>query len=305
MNVVECAGVGKRYGNIWALRDCTLAIPEGRVAALVGPNGAGKTTLLHLVVGLSAPDEGRIAVLDGAVPGSFHARAGTAFVAQDAPLYKSLSVADMLHLTRNMNERWDHGRAVGRLDALGIPRAARVGSLSGGQQAQLALSLALARDPTLLVLDEPLATLDPVARHDFMATVMAAVVDDGLSVVLSSHVLAELDRVADYLVMLTGGQVQVAGDVEALVSGHALLVGPAEATDALAQQLPVVQVLRSQSQAQVMVRANFDRTTVPTGWEARRVGLEELAMAYLRTPGASALPGPADFQRDDGRELSA
>jgi ABC-2 type transport system ATP-binding protein len=304
MNVIECAGLAKRYGSVWALRECTLAIPEGQVVALVGPNGAGKTTLLHLVVGLGAPSAGRIAVV-GAPPGSAAALRAVAFVAQDAPLYKNLPVGDMLHLTYCMNGRWDQRRALARLDDLGIPRHRRVGELSGGQQAQLALSLALARGPRLLVLDEPLATLDPVARHDFMATVMTAVADEGLSVVLSSHVLAELSRVADYLVVLAQGRVQLAGTVEDLLSEHAVLMGPAAQADDLVSQLPVVRVMRSDFQALVMVRADPERATVPPGWEAHRVGLEELAMAYLRAPDASALPGPAASHRRLGRGLSA
>ena len=206
MNVIESSGLGKRYGSTWALRDCTLAIPDGHVAALVGPNGAGKTTLLNLAVGLAAPTAGTVTVLGGMPAGSPAALDGIAFVAQDTPLYKNLSAADMLHLTRNLNRRFDRGYAEARLGELGIPLERKAGKLSGGQQAQLALTLALARRPRLLVLDEPMAMLDPLARHDFMATVMTAIADDGVSVVLSSHVLAELERVADYLVLMSRGQ---------------------------------------------------------------------------------------------------
>ena len=220
MNVVEASGLGKRYGGTWALRECTLAIPDGHVAALVGPNGAGKTTLLNLAVGLATPSAGRVTVLGGRAPGSLVALDGIAFVAQDAPLYKNLSVADMLHVTRNLNHRFDQGYAEARLAELGIPLNRKAGRLSGGQQAQLALSLALARRPRLLVLDEPLANLDPVARHDFMATVMAAVAADGVSVLLSTHVLAELERVADYLILLSQGQVQLAGKAGDLLASH-------------------------------------------------------------------------------------
>src|SRR6266567_1821256 len=220
MNVIEASALGKRYGSTWALRQCTLAIPGGHVAALVGPNGAGKTTLLNLAVGLTDPTAGTVAVLDGRRAGSPAALDWIAFVAQDAPLYKNLSVADMLHLTRNLNRRWDQQRAEARLKELGIPLNRKVGKLSSGQQAQLALTLALARRPRLLVLDEPLGSLDPLARHDFMASVMAAVAEDGLSVVLSSHVIADLERVADYLIVLSRGQVQVAGEVEGLLACH-------------------------------------------------------------------------------------
>jgi ABC-2 type transport system ATP-binding protein len=211
MNVIEANGLGKRYHQTWALHDCSLAIPAGHVAALVGPNGAGKTTLLNLAVGLATPTAGVVTVLGGVPAGSPAALDGIAFVAQDMPLYKPLSVADMLHLTRNLNRHFDRRYALARLGELGIPLKRKAGKLSGGQQAQLALTLALARRPRLLVLDEPLANLDPLARHDFMATVMATVAEHGMSVVLSSHVLAELERVADYLILVSGGRVQVAG----------------------------------------------------------------------------------------------
>jgi ABC-2 type transport system ATP-binding protein len=220
MNVVEASGLGKRYGGTWALRECTLAIPAGRVAALVGPNGAGKSTLLNLAVGLTAPSAGEVTVLGGHPAGSPAALDGIAFVAQDTPLYKNLSVADMIYVTRNLNRRFDQPYAKARLAELGIPLRRKAGKLSGGQQAQLALTLALARRPRLLILDEPVAMLDPVARHDFMATVLAAVAADGVSVLLSSHVLTELQRVAGYLVLLSWGRVRLAGEVGDLLATH-------------------------------------------------------------------------------------
>jgi ABC-2 type transport system ATP-binding protein len=290
MNVIETSGLGKRYGRTWALKDAALTIPAGYVVALVGPNGAGKTTLLHMSVGLTMPTAGQVTVLDSEPAGSPAALDQIAFVAQDAPLYKNLSVTDMLHLTRNLNRRWDQQRAETRLTELNIPLDRKVGKLSGGQQAQLALTLALARRPRLLVLDEPLASLDPLARHDFMASVMAAVAEDGLSVVLSSHVIADLERVADYLIVLSRGQVQVAGEVEELLAEHSMLTGPAAAADDIAERLAVVYARRAGTQAHLLVRGQ--RAAVPTGWEAHPVGLEELVLAYLREPGAAALPGP-------------
>jgi ABC-2 type transport system ATP-binding protein len=220
MNAIETCALGKRYRGKWALRDCTLAIPGGHIVALVGPNGAGKTTLLTMAVGLTRPTQGTVAVVGGEPAGSPRALDGIAFVAQDAPLYRNLPVADMLHLARNLNRRWDQGRALDRLGTLQIPLRQRVGDLSGGQKAQLALTIALARRPELLVLDEPLASLDPVAREDFLAAVVGAADSDGVSVVLSSHVLAELERVATYLVVLARGQVQVAGTVAELLASH-------------------------------------------------------------------------------------
>jgi ABC-2 type transport system ATP-binding protein len=292
MNIIETTGLGKRYGSTWALRECTLAIPAGHVAALVGPNGAGKTTLLNLAVGLVAPTAGIVTVLGDRSAGSPAALDGIAFVAQDTPVYKNLSAADMLHLTRNLNRRWDQGYAQARLAELGIPLNRKAGRLSGGQQAQLALTLALARRPRLLVLDEPLASLDPLARHDFMAAVMAAVAEDGVSVVLSSHVLAELERVADYLILLSGGRVQVAGEVDDLLASHRMLTGPAAEADYYAGRVRVVHARRAEAQAHLLVRTNGSTEPVPPGWEAHPVGLEELVLAYLRQPGAAALPGP-------------
>ena len=291
MNVIEASGLGKRYGGTWALRECSLAIPAGHVAALVGPNGAGKTTLLNLAVGLAAPSAGGVTVLGGLPAGSPGALDGIAFVAQDTPVYRNLSVADMLHLTRSLNRRFDQSYARARLNELGIPLKRKAGRLSGGQQAQLALTLALARRPRLLVLDEPVAMLDPIARHDFMATVLAAMADDGVSVVLSSHVLAELDRVADYLILLSRGRVQMAGEVNDLLAGHRVLTGPAAEAGKFAER-PVVHASRAETQAHLLIRAAAD-DPVPPGWEAHPVSLEELVLAYLRQPGAAAFPGPA------------
>ncbi len=302
MNVVEASGLGKRYGSSWALRECTLAVPAGHVTALLGPNGAGKTTLLNIAVGLTAPSGGTVTVLGGQPPGSPAALDGIAFVAQDTPLYKNLSAADMLHLTRNLTRRFDQPYAETRLADLGIPLKRKAGRLSGGQQAQLALTLALARRPKLLVLDEPVAMLDPVARHDFMAIVLMAAAEDGVSVLLSSHVLAELERVASYLILLSRGRMQVAGEVEDLLAAHRLLTGPAAEADRYGQQ-PVVHTRRGGAQAHLLVRTSAD-DPVPPGWEAHRVGLEELALAYLREPGAMALPGPASARDTQPSEVT-
>jgi ABC-2 type transport system ATP-binding protein len=220
MNVIECTELGKRYRRTWALRNCTLSIPAGHVVALVGPNGAGKTTLLNMAVGLATATTGAVTVLDGLAAGSPDALDRIAFVAQDAPLYKNLPTDAMLQLARNLNRRWDDQRARRRLADLGIPLKKKVGQLSGGQKAQLALTIAIARRPDLLVLDEPLAALDPLARHDFMRSVMETVAADGISVVLSSHVVAELERVASYLIVLSFGQVTVSGKVDELVAAH-------------------------------------------------------------------------------------
>ncbi len=291
INVIEASGLGKRYGRTWALRECALAVPAGHVTALIGPNGAGKTTLLNLAAGLASPSAGTVSVLGGLAAGSQAALDGIAFVAQDTPVYKNLSAADMLHLTATLNRRFDKPYARARLAELGIPLDRKAGKLSGGQRAQLALTVALARLPKLLILDEPVSMLDPIARHDFMANVMTAAAADGVSVVLSSHVLADLERVADYLILLSRGQVQVAGQVDDVLASHRMLTGPAAEADTYTER-PVVHARRGAAQAHLLVRATAV-DPVPPGWEAHPVGLEELALAYLREPGAAALPGPA------------
>ncbi len=294
MNVLETRALGKRYRASWALTDCTTAIPEGHLAALVGPNGAGKTTLLNISVGLTTPTTGEVSVLGGLPAGSAAALDGIAYVAQDMPLYRHLSVADMLHLARNLNRAFDTAYARSRLTDLAIPIERKTGRLSGGQRAQLALTLALARHPRLLVLDEPTAPLDPVARHDFMATVLAAMADDGLSVVLSSHVLAELERFADYLLLITRGQVLLAGTVETVTARHRLLTGPTGEPPPAGWQ--VVQSNSAGAHQHLLVTAESSADTPLDRWRSRAVGIEEIAMAYLREspqPGDPILVGTA------------
>lgn len=296
MNVIETHDLGRRYGATWALQDCSLTIPAGHLTALVGPNGAGKTTLINLVIGLSTPSAGDLTVLGDLRPGSLPALDGIGFVAQDVPLYRGFSVADMVSLTRNLNRTFDVGYAHRRLDDLGIDRRKRAGQLSGGQRAQLALTLALARHPRLLVLDEPTASLDPLARHDFMATVMAAMADDGVSVVLSSHLLAELERVADHLVLMSGGRIRLDGPVDDLLAGHRFVTtrsGPVSTYS----DWDIVESNASGAQTQQLVRLRVPEVVLPAGCDARPVGIEELAMAYLRSSARSVGPVLEGAQR--------
>ena len=292
MNLMESSGLAKRYRRSWALRDCTLAIPAGHVVALVGPNGAGKTTLLNLAVGLLRLTAGRISVLGGEKPGSDAARSRIGFVAQDAPLYGHLSAGDMLHLAKNLNLTWDQDRAQARLADLGIPLARKVRQLSGGQRAQLALTIALAKRPEVLILDEPLASLDPLARHDFMGSLMAAVAEDGLSVVFSSHVVAELERIADYLVVLNQGRLQLAGEVDVLLGAHRILTGPGGEMALDSKRIAAVRATQASAQAHLLVRTSAADDPVPAGWLSSPASLEDLVLAYLRDPKASILPGP-------------
>jgi ABC-2 type transport system ATP-binding protein len=284
--------LGKRYRRTWALQPCTLRIPAGRVVALVGPNGAGKTTLLHLIVGLATPTTGAAVVLDGVPAGTPLALDRVAFVAQDAPLYGRLSAAETLDLARLLNRAFDRRRAERRLAELGIPLGRRVGRLSGGQQAQLALTLALARHPELLILDEPHARLDPLARHEFMASLVAEADRDGVSVLLSSHIVAELEPVADDLILLTGGEVRLAGEIAVLLRTHAMLRGPATGVREVAGLPGTPVVLRGPAVAaradgpreeHLVARLPADART-PDGWTRTGVSLEELVLAYLREP---------------------
>ena len=231
--VVETHGLGKRYRRLWALADCTLAIPAGHVVGLVGPNGAGKTTLLNLATGMLAPTTGTIEVLAGR-PGAGPAQlARVGYLAQDAPVYTGLPVADHLRLGAHLNPGWDAELARNRIERLDLDPAQKAGTLSGGQRAQLALTLAIAKRPELLILDEPVASLDPLARREFLQDLMEAVAEQELSVVLSSHLIADLERVCDYLIVLVGSRVRVAGTVEELLATHHLLTGPRRDPDTL------------------------------------------------------------------------
>ncbi len=218
--VIEARGLGKRYRNRWALADCTLHIPAGHIAGLVGPNGAGKTTLLHLVTGLLAPTTGTIEVAGGPPAATKAQLARVGFVAQDAPVYAGLSVADHLRLGAHLNPRWDAPLAAERISKLGLDPRQKAGRLSGGQRAQLALTLAIAKRPQLLILDEPVASLDPLARRDFLRDLAEATGEHRMSVMLSSHVVADLERVCDYLIVLAAGRVQAAGEVTGLLNAY-------------------------------------------------------------------------------------
>jgi ABC-2 type transport system ATP-binding protein len=292
---LQASGLGKRYGSTWALHDVELSVPEGRVIALVGPNGAGKTTLIHLAMGLTVPTTGEVRLQGGLAAGSLEALGTVGFVAQDAALYPNLSVADTIHLTRNLNVGFDMARARTRISELDFPMDRKVGRLSGGQRAQVALTLALAKRPRLLILDEPLSSLDPLARHEFMAALMAAVAEDGITVLYSSHVVSELERVSDYLIVLAGGQVQIAGEVEDALNTHWLYTGPVAQADRISADLPVVRDRRAEAQAYLLVRTAGPHAEPPAGWEANRVGLEELVLAYLRKPRTTEMPSAREL----------
>ena len=283
---VEASGLGKKYGKRWALRDCTLSLPEGRVVALIGSNGAGKSTFLSLVMGLSEPTQGTVTV-DGLPAGSGAALPRVAFLGQDHPLYKRFSVADHLRLGHSLNAAFDAVWARARLGDLGIPLSMAAGKLSGGQQAQLALTLALAKRARVLLLDEPVASLDPVARREVMTMLMTRVAETGTTVVFSSHVVSELERVCDFLVVVSRSVVRLAGETDDLLAAHRRLVGPGGA------QVPagVNAVLeRADSRAQTILLARVAGQVSDPRWEGRPVTVEDLALAYLAAPGEACLP---------------
>ncbi|MES1247944.1 MAG: ABC transporter ATP-binding protein [Actinomycetota bacterium] len=283
---ISTAGLGKRYGAKWALHDCTLEIPRGSVTALVGPNGAGKTTLLQLVIGLIQPSAGQVAVLGGA-PSTKDVLPRIGFVAQDHPLYRNLTIAETFRLGRKLNERWDEAFARTRIARLGLGERQRVGKLSGGQQAQIALTLALAKRPELLVLDEPVASLDPLARREFLNAVLEAVAESEMTVVLSSHIVAELERVCDHLITLTAGRTQLAGSIAEIVASHRVLLGPRSDAGSVARMHDVIRESHTDRQTTLLVRA--DGHVYDSCWEQHEADLEEIVLAYLGyNPGASA-----------------
>jgi len=277
--VIQAGGLGKAYRRTWALRDCTLAIPEGRVVGLVGPNGAGKTTLLRLAAGLLAPTCGMISVL-GEEPAAGAAQlARVGFVAQDTPVYARMPVADHLRLGAWLNPAWDSELARRRIAQVGLDPRQRAGSLSGGERAQLALTLALAKRPELLILDEPVASLDPLARREFLRGLMEAVAEHGTSVVLSSHLVADLERVCDYLVVLVASRVRVAGEVSALLASHHRLSGPRRDPGALPAGQEVIEESHTDKQTILLVRT--DEPIHDPSWTVRPVSMEDLVLAYM------------------------
>jgi ABC-2 type transport system ATP-binding protein len=278
--MLQTDGLGKRYGSSWALRDCSLEIPAGSVTAIVGPNGAGKTTLLHLAVGLTEPSAGEVRVL-GHSPreDAVEVLPRIGFVAQEHPLYRGFTIAETLRLGRELNPSWNDDAARARIDALGLPLRKKVGALSGGQRAQVALTLALAKEPDLLLLDEPVAALDPLARREFLQSVMEAVAETGMTVVLSSHLIADLERVCDHLVILAGGRTQLFGPIDEIVGAHRLLTGPRSEAAEVARLHDVVRQSDTERQTTLLVRANGH--VYDAQWELHELDLEEIVLAYL------------------------
>jgi ABC-2 type transport system ATP-binding protein len=276
MNAIETIGLGRRYGKRWALHGLDLVVPEHAVVGLVGPNGAGKSTLLHLVTGLVPATEGDVRVLGGR-PGTATTLPDVAFVAQDAPLPRRARVRDLLATAAGMNVRWDAEIVDERIDALGLDRGLRVGELSGGQRAQLALALALAKRPRLLLLDEPVASLDPLARRAFLRSLMGAVAAGGLTVVFSTHLLDDLERACDRLVLLGRGALLLDGAIDDIVARHAVLVGPPDRPLPRCAR-PLGEASASASHQRLVA---LDGAVVDPAWELVTPTLDEIVLAYL------------------------
>jgi ABC-2 type transport system ATP-binding protein len=277
--VIETGSLGKRYRRLWALSDCTLSVPAGHVVGLVGPNGAGKTTLLSLATGMLAPTTGTIEVLGGRPAAGPAQLARVGYLAQDAPVYAGLPVADHLKLGAHLNPGWDAELARARIKRLDLDPGQKAGALSGGQRAQLALTLAVAKRPELLILDEPVASLDPLARREFLQYLMESVGEQSLSVVLSSHLVADLERVCDYLIVLVGSRVQVAGPVEELLATHHLLSGPRRDPGSLPDGMRVISASHTDVQSTLLVRTSGP--VLDPAWMVSEVALEDLVLGYM------------------------
>jgi ABC-2 type transport system ATP-binding protein len=277
---IKTAGLSKRYRSAWGLQDCTVDVPEGRISALVGPNGAGKTTLLRLLVGLRRPTSGEARVL-GRAPAQddvdFLASIG--FLAQEIPLYRQFSSAEHLRIGARLNRTWDAAGAGQRLTALRVPLDRPVHSLSGGQRAQVALSLALAKRPRVLLLDEPLAALDPLARREFLTSLADVTIEGDVTVVLSSHLVHDLERVCNHLILLTASRVRLCADIDDVLGDHRMLVGPRRSTAELERLFTVVKATQTERQSRVLAR--LDGPVPDPAWEVSEVGLEDIILAYM------------------------
>ncbi len=297
--VLSARRLGKRYGRKWALSECDLDVPSGHVVGLVGPNGAGKTTLIHLAVGLLTPSAGSIEVLGNKPSDSPAQLSRVGFVAQDTPTYARLTVADHLTLGARLNPGWDTEVARRRIEDLDLDPKQKAGTLSGGQRAQLALTLAVAKRPEFLILDEPVASLDPLARREFLQSLMEVVVEQGVSVVLSSHLVADLERVCDYMVVLVSSRVHLAGEVDELLASHHRLIGPRHDVDALPRDQHVIEESHTDRQSTLLVRS--EGPILDPSWAVERVDLKDLVLAYM---GQAGLGTRRRRNPDDGAAVS-
>lgn len=280
-NAIRTEGLGKRYRSFWALKDCSINVPKGSVSALVGPNGAGKTTLLKLLVSLSSPSAGSANVLSKSPSQSPEYISEIGYLAQEIPMYGNLNAKEHIDMGQHLNSNWDSGLATKRLNELSIPLDRPVGKLSGGQRAQVALGLALAKKPKLLLLDEPVAALDPLARVDFLKSLAHAVTDaEGeLTVVMSSHLLADLERVCDHIIILAAGETQLCDDIDKVLKSHKLLVGKHQ-DSTTNDSYTIIQQSDTARESTLLVRLKDSRFHDPN-WHMRDVDIEEIVLAYM------------------------
>jgi ABC-2 type transport system ATP-binding protein len=279
--VLSAEKLGKRYGDYWALRDCSFSLKPGQVTALVGPNGAGKSTLLELAVGLLTPSEGTIEVLGhlpNREPAEVLPRVG--FIAQEHPLYRDFSMKEILRLGKELNPHWDDVFAKQRISRLGIPLNKKVGQLSGGQQAQVSLVLVLAKRPALLLLDEPIAALDPLARREFLQVLMETVVDSGASVLLSSHILGDLERVCDSIMLICSGKLQLFESFDHLLASHRLLIGPVGEELLTSSMHRVINTSRTEKQIATLVRLDGP-LVLGDAWSMHEPSIEDIVLGYM------------------------
>jgi len=295
--VIETSGLSKRYRRVTALSDCTISVPEGRISALVGPNGAGKTTLLRLLTGLAAPTAGRAVVLGGTPRQDPAYLAEIGFLAQDIPLYRRLTAQEHVGIGAHLNPRWDGESVRARLGGLKIPLDRPVGTLSGGQRAQVALALTLAKRPRLLLLDEPLAALDPLARRNFLATLAEAATvrgdgeaGGGLTIMLSSHLIADIERVCDHLILLAASRLQLCGDVEKVLAEHRILVGPRKDTTAIARTHAIIREDTTPRQTTLLIRGSGP--VIDPAWAVEEPNLEEIVLGYMSQDDPVRRAGP-------------
>ncbi|MFD9793142.1 ABC transporter ATP-binding protein [Streptomyces sp. NPDC059070] len=288
---LEARGLGKRYRRGWALKDCTVRIPAGRICGLVGPNGAGKSTLLNLATRLTEATEGELRIF-GVPADDPAAMPRYAYLDQDKPLFKRFTVAETLRLGQELNPDWDQEAAERIVVSGGLPLDARIDSLSGGQRTRAAFALAFGKRPDLLLLDEPMADLDPLARDEMSSLLMSEAAERGTTVLMSSHLLSDLEHMCDYLLVLAGGRVRMAGEAEELVPMHTLVTGVTEdglLPAALATHT-VVDVRTAGRQFTAMVRTEGP---LAAGWQLAEPSMEEVLLAYLRNPKAPALLSPS------------
>lgn len=287
---LTAGAVGKRYRRRWALRDCTLTIPEGAIVGLAGTNSAGKSTLLGLAVGLLTPTEGSISVLGRNPQREPDVLAAVGYVAQDAPLYRSFTVGDTLRFARSTNANWDESIAGEFLTRLSSDR--HVSALSVGDRARLALAVALGKRPALLLLDEPFAKLDPLAARDFLRLLMDGVAELDATVVVASHVVADIERVSDHIVLLADGHVRLEGPVDELLSSHRLLSGARRPLGRIGGVDEIVRQRHSGRQMTLLARMNGP--VADPSWSVDEIGLEDLLLAYM---GPESVPEPAVRER--------